>query len=124
MKRASTFTFALLCVTAFAVSGCFKPPVSMPDASTIGYDGKHLTPPDCSKLEHPSLLLDAGVPRPSMAWGCATYTNLAAQIANPQDFVAPQPLGPADAAIAASAVRRYETEHVYPLPSDTTRAQK
>jgi pilus assembly protein CpaD len=124
MKHASSFTFALLCVTALTVSGCFKPPVSMPDASIIGYDGKHLTPPDCSKLEHSSLLLDGGVPRPSMAWGCATYTNLAAQIANPQDFVAPRSLGPADAAIAASAVRRYETEHVYPLPTDTTRSQK
>lgn len=124
MKHASSLTFALLCVTALALGGCFKPPVSMPDTRVIGYDGKHLTPPDCSKLEHPSLLSDAGVPRPSMAWGCATYTNLAAQIANPQDFVAPQPLGPADAAIAASAVRRYETEHVYPLPTDTTRSQK
>jgi hypothetical protein len=124
MKYASAFTFGLLCVTAFALCGCFKPPVSMPDERIIGYDGKRLTPPDCDRLAQPSLLLDAGVPRPSMAWGCATYTNLAAQIANPQDFVSPQTLGPADAAVAASAVRRYETDHVYPLPTDTTREQK
>lgn len=124
MKFPSAFTLTLLCAAAFALTGCFKPPVGMPDESIIGYDGKHLAPPDCSRLEHPSLLLDGGVPRPSMAWGCATYTNLAAQIANPRDLVAPQPLGPADAAVAASAVRRYETEHVYPLPTGTTRDQK
>jgi type IV pilus biogenesis protein CpaD/CtpE len=59
-----------------------------------------------------------------MAWGCATYTNLAAQIAHPRDLVDPAPLGPADAAVAASAVRRYQTDRVYKLPDDTTRNQK
>ncbi|TCF96615.1 hypothetical protein BZM26_36655 [Paraburkholderia strydomiana] len=124
MKHLSASTLALLCVVMITLTGCFKPPVSMPDERIIGYDGEHLTPPDCSKLEQPSLLSDAGVRRPSMAWGCATYTNLAAQIANPRDLVAPQSLGPADAAVAASAVRRYETEHVYPLSTGTTRDQK
>lgn len=124
MKYSFAFTIALLFAFAFGLGGCFKPPVSMPDERVIGYDGKRLTPPDCRHLEQRSLLSDAGVPRPSMEWGCATYTNLAAQIADPQDFVAPKSLGPADAAVAASAVRRYETEHVYPLPTDTTRSQK
>ena len=54
-----------------------------------------------------------------MAWGCATYTNLAAQLAHPQDIVKPEWLGPADAAVAASAVQRYQTERVTPLDKTT-----
>jgi pilus assembly protein CpaD len=69
-------------------------------------------------------LTDAGWHRPSMEWGCATYTNLAAQVAHPQDLVKPEPLGPADAAVAASAVRRYETGHVIPLDTATSRDSK
>ncbi|RDK01011.1 CpaD family pilus assembly lipoprotein [Paraburkholderia lacunae] len=113
--------FMLVCATAAGVSGCFKPPRTMPDASVIQFDGHLALPPDCASLARPSLLTDAGWKRPEMAWGCATYTNLAAQIAHPQDIVTPEALGPADAAVAASAVRRYQTEHVTPLDKTTTR---
>jgi len=109
---------------ALLLGGCLKPPIGMPDASVIGYDGRHAVPPDCRRLAAPSLLLDGGLPRPSVAWGCATYTNLAAQIVNPRDLVAPERLGPADAAVAASAVQRYETGRVIPLDKSTTRDAK
>jgi type IV pilus biogenesis protein CpaD/CtpE len=59
-----------------------------------------------------------------MQWGCATYTNLAAQLAHPEDIVKPQTLGPADAAVAASAVRRYELGRVIPLDATTSRDSK
>jgi type IV pilus biogenesis protein CpaD/CtpE len=59
-----------------------------------------------------------------MEWGCATSTTLAAQLARPQDAVAPQTLGPADAAVAASAVRRYETGRVTRLDTSTSRDSK
>lgn len=121
MKNSRLLTLAFACLAAVSVSGCFKPPFNMPDPSVIGFDGTSATPPDCAKLSRPSLLLDAGMRRPSMQWGCATYTNLAAQVANPQDLVAPQPIGPADAAVAASAVHRYETGHVIPLDTGTSR---
>lgn len=112
------------CVTAaLLLTGCLKPPIGMPDASVIGYDGHRAVPPDCDQLSAPSLLLDGGLPRPSVAWGCATYTNLAAQVANPRDLVAPGRVGPADAAVAASAVQRYETGRVIPLDPTTTRDQ-
>jgi pilus assembly protein CpaD len=124
MKISRLLTLGFVCVVAASVNGCAKPPFSMPDPSEIGFDGTSLVPPDCSKLARPSLLLDAGWRRPSMQWGCATYTNLAAQIVNPQDLVAPQPLGPAEAAVAASAVRRYETGHVIPLDTGTSRTAK
>ena len=124
MKTARLFTLFLSCAVAASVSGCFKPPRNMPDPSTIGFDGRSTLPPDCASLARPSVLTDAGWHRPSMEWGCATYTNLAAQVAHPQDLVKPEPLGPADAAIAASAVRRYETGHVIPLDTATSRDSK
>ncbi|MGI4985521.1 MAG: CpaD family pilus assembly lipoprotein [Janthinobacterium lividum] len=115
----------VLCGIAISLGGCFsKPPRGMPDASVIGYDGKQATTPDCEELSRDSLLTDAGTRRPAMQWGCSTYTNLAVQLANPRDAVAPQSLGPADAAVAASAVHRYETGHVMKLDTSTTRNAK
>jgi pilus assembly protein CpaD len=117
-------TFVLACCVALGVSGCFKPPRGMPDESTISFDGRSALPPDCASLARPSLLTDAGAHRPDMEWGCATYTNLAAQVANPQDLDRPQKLAPADAAVAASAVHRYQNGHVIPLDKTTSRDSK
>lgn len=111
----------LVCTTAVGVGGCLEPPRTMPDASIIPFDGRVALPPDCAGLARPSVLTDAGWRRPDMAWGCATYTNLSAQVAYPQDIVKPGSLGPADAAVAASAVHRYQTEHVTPLEKPTAR---
>ncbi len=124
MKSAPLLTFILACAIGVGLSGCFKPPRDMPDASILKYDGHSVVPPDCASLSRPSVLTDAGWHRPSMEWGCATYTNLAAQIANPQDVVAPRAPGPADAAVAASAVHRYETGQLIPFNTVTTHDTK
>jgi pilus assembly protein CpaD len=124
MNHVRILSLILVCTTAVALGGCFKPPRNMPDESVIGFDGKNAVPPDCTELARDSVLTDAGLHRPSMQWGCATYTNLAAQIANPKDLVAPRKLAPADAAVAASAVHRYETGHVIPLDAGTSRDSK
>jgi pilus assembly protein CpaD len=121
MTSLRILSLMLACAAAFSLSGCFKPPRSMPDESVIGFDGKAAVPPDCASLARPSELTDAGVRRPDMEWGCATYTNLAAQLARPEDLVRPRTLGPADAAVAASAVHRYEIGHVEPLDPSTSR---
>jgi type IV pilus biogenesis protein CpaD/CtpE len=123
-RHLSRLLTLVACAVAASVSGCVKPPRTMPDASVIGFDGHSALPPDCASLARPSLLTDAGSRRPGMEWGCATYTNLAAQIAHPEDAVKPQKLGPADAAVAASAVRRYETGRVIPLDTTTSRDSK
>ena len=115
------FTATILCAVTVSVSGCFKPPRDLPDASVIGFNGHAAVPPDCATLARPSELSDAGFRRPDMEWGCATYTNLAAQLAHPADIVSPAKLGPADAAVAASAMRRYETGHVISLDTATSR---
>jgi pilus assembly protein CpaD len=124
MNSIRILTLVLVCATSASISGCFKPPRDMPDQSVISFNGKNAVPPDCIELARGSVLTDAGWHRPSMQWGCATYTNLAAQIANPKDLVAPRKLAPADAAVAASAVRRYETGHVIPLDTSTSRDSK
>ncbi|MGI4858579.1 MAG: CpaD family pilus assembly lipoprotein [Janthinobacterium lividum] len=124
VQHARFLALVLVCGMVVSTSGCFKPPLGMPDASVIGYDGIRTTPPDCAALSRASLLTDAGLQRPDMQWGCATYTNLAAQIASPRDAVAPEPIGPADAAVAASAVHRYQTGHVMKLDTSTTRDAK
>jgi type IV pilus biogenesis protein CpaD/CtpE len=124
MKHTRFLALVLVCAFAASASGCFKPPRNMPNESVVGFDGHSATPPDCESLARPSLLTDAGIRRPSMQWGCATYTNLAAQLAHPEDAVKPQTLGPADAAVAASAVHRYQTGHVIPLDATTSRDSK
>ncbi len=120
--RLSSPTQILLLLLLTALSGCMStpPPLSMPDSSVIGFDGTHAVPPDCAKLDRPSHLVDAGVGRPGVAFGCATYTNLANMLARPADLVQPIPYAGADAALGASAVRRYEEGQATPLNTTST----
>ncbi|MGA7816685.1 CpaD family pilus assembly lipoprotein [Caballeronia sp.] len=114
---------ALAVATCTLLGGCLQPPLGMPDERTLSYDGRSVVPPDCAALRRPSLLSDAGIPRQSVSFGCATYTNLAAQIARPADIVEPVPMGPANGAVAANAVLRYQTDAVTPLDTSTSRNQ-
>ncbi|MEK6347511.1 MAG: CpaD family pilus assembly lipoprotein [Burkholderia sp.] len=116
--RPALATAALAAMLALA--GCADPSLNVVDASAIrvGPDGVPVI--DCGPLAEPSVLTDGGSQRPAMQWGCATYTNLAAQVANPQDLVAPAKLGPADGAVAAAAVRRYQTGRVKSLDNGTS----
>jgi pilus assembly protein CpaD len=107
------------------LGGCFyHPPITMPDASIINYDGVKATPPDCRNLAVPSGLTDGGQRLPSVAWGCATYTNLAAQVVHPEDLRTPSQVGPADAEVAASAMERYKQNKVTPLDQGSSRDAK
>jgi pilus assembly protein CpaD len=105
-----------------ALSGCMStpPPLGMPDASVVGFDGTHAVPPDCAKLQQPSHMSDAGFERPGVAFGCATYTNLATMLARPADLVQPIPYAGADAALGASAARRYDEGRTTPLNATST----
>jgi hypothetical protein len=116
--------FAPLGLLVTLLGGCFQPPFDMPDASVIHHDGGQIGAPDCRQLVVPSGLTDGGLRQPSVAWGCATYTNLAAQIAHPRDLGQPGPMGPADAAVAADAMRRYEQNKVTPLDKQSSRDAK
>lgn len=119
--RLSLIATILAGVACVGLTSCSHPPLGMPDASVIGFtpgDGGHATPPDCAMLTQRSGMRDAGFRRPGVAFGCATYSNLAAMLARPADLVAPLPYAGADAPLAASAVRRYEEDRAKPLNSD------
>jgi hypothetical protein len=110
---------------ASALSGCMSehPPLGMPNDSVIGFTsagGGRAIPPQCDELNQPSHMVDAGRGRPGVAFGCATYSNLAAMLARPADLVAPEPYAGADAALGASAVRAYEEGRAQPLKSTST----
>ncbi|HEV3423035.1 MAG TPA: CpaD family pilus assembly lipoprotein [Paraburkholderia sp.] len=97
-----------------ALAACMSahPPLGLPDASVIGFDGRQAISPDCAALDQPSTLVDAGSGRPGMPFGCATYTNLAVMLARPADLAEPLPYAGADAAMAASAVRRFDENRI------------
>ncbi|WP_429500211.1 CpaD family pilus assembly lipoprotein [Robbsia andropogonis] len=119
-RRGRSRRARLSILAALLVCGCAEPPLGMRDVDVIGYDGKHAVAPDCSQLSEDSVVFGGTTPRPKMAWGCATYTNLAAQLAQPSDLVAPHALTPADAAVAASAVHRYQNGAVMPLKDNNS----
>lgn len=72
--------------------------------------------PDCADLVTPNIALDAAR-RPSISLGCATYANLAAQVADPADLVQPRDFGGADGAATAAAVNRYQGDKVKTPPA-------
>ncbi len=102
------------------LTGCMSlhQPLGLPDSSVLSFDGKQIVPPDCNALNQPSTILDAGFTRPSVAFGCATYTNLGAMLVRPADLVAPERLGAPSATTGAAAVRRYNEGTVTPLSKD------
>ncbi|MBN3789154.1 CpaD family pilus assembly lipoprotein [Burkholderia sp. Ac-20353] len=112
--RVRTTVSVLVPLVPLLLAGCLSapPPLSLPDASVVGFDGVRAVPPDCAKLMQPSHLVDAGFARAGVPFGCATYTNLAAMLARPEDLVAPVPYAGADAEVAAGAVRRYLEDRV------------
>lgn len=111
--------------TAALLAGCMspQPPHGMPDVSVIGFapdgDGRAI-PPSCESLNQPSGMVDAGMARPGIAFGCATYSNLAAMIARPADLVDPRPYAGAAASTAIDAVRRHEEGRLAPFESPAT----
>lgn len=97
----------------------------MPDASIIQVqrqDGQWVAvPPDCSPLypEYPRQRYDS---RPQVAFGCATYTNLANSVAHPLDLAAPGTYAGQSADTAGSAVTQYQEGKVTPLrKTDSTK---
>lgn len=110
--RPRAATLALFSM-ALPLGGCTSAPqVNLPDASVVRFEDGRAVPPVCAMLVEPSHLVDAGFRRPGVAFGCASYSNLAAMLARPEDLVAPSPYAGTDAAVAISAVRRFEEDQV------------
>lgn len=117
---------SLALAAGMGLGGCMSahPPLGMPNDSVIGFsaeDGGRAIAPQCAPLNQPSHMIDAGQGRPGVAFGCATYSNLAAMLARPADLVAPLPYAGTDATLGAGAVRAYEEGRTQPLhPTSTT----
>ncbi len=79
------------------------------------------TAPDCAALVTPSEAEDAAV-RPRMSFGCATYANLAAMVADPADLESGRSLAGPDGAVTAAGVERYQNGKVTPLLKTSTTA--
>lgn len=92
---------------------------SVPDSSVITVQqvgsGYQAIAPDCTRLLQPSQYNKADDLRMSIAFGCATYTNLAEQVAQPRDLVAPASYSGQSADAAASAATRYRENKITPL---------
>ena len=71
--------------------------------------------PECKTLEQPSQLNKADDLRMSIAFGCATYTNLAEQLADPRDLVSPKSYRGQSVDTAGAAVTRYRNNEVTSL---------
>lgn len=115
---------ACVCLLAGACTFPRKDFSSLPDASVIGLaqEGRQLraVAPECSRFLSRSQLSKPGDTRMDIAFGCATYTNLSAQIAQPADLFQPRPFGGQEAGAAGAAVERYRMDAVKPLRGTTT----
>ncbi|QTF07483.1 hypothetical protein HC231_05795 [Brenneria izadpanahii] len=90
----------------------------MPDVSSIKLQqrGKAwvAVPPDCQSMLQPKRDWRDD-DRWRIAFGCATYTNLAVSLARPQDLAAPRRYSGMQADAAALSVTRYRENKVEPL---------
>lgn len=106
--RIARVSSALLLSLALGACMSARPPLGLPDARVVSFDGEQAVPPDCRSIAIPSHLRDPDMTRqPAIPFGCATYSNLAAQLARPADAVSPLPFAGADGVAAARSVQRY-----------------
>jgi len=122
---------ALLCgAVTLALSGCAFPRKDfsgVPDPSVIRliqHNGQwRAEAPDCQALLQPSQYNNPDNMRLSIAFGCATYTNLAASLARPGDLANPPAFGGTSADTSRLAVERYRLNDVEPLRDTTSTSE-
>lgn len=109
-----------------ALSGCAFPRKdfsSVPDSTVIRvtqHNGQwRAEAPDCKPLLQPSQYNSYHNLRQSIAFGCATYSNLAATVARPTDLMHPRTYSGTHADTAVTAVERYRLNDVEPLRETT-----
>ena len=92
--------------SAFVKVAPFEPAVEAPPGPVrVGYSRLVATGPQCANLWDNLTKTKRNAPYAS--FGCATTANLAAQIADPRDLVAPRASYPADAARRAAVLDKY-----------------
>lgn len=125
------YRVVLRCLTSFCIaamlSACafpYKESPRMPGPEVIRLSNENgrvqALPPDCEKLRDPSRYNTPHEIRMDISFGCATYTNLSQQIAQPEDLVSPRGYGGQSAETSTAAVRRHQTGQITPLRETTT----
>ena len=109
---------------ACGLAGCAQQQTTwLPGPDIIQLADNQALPPDCRSLAEPSMFRGGTwqlEQRPTIAFGCATYGNLARMVANPQDLAHPAPYAGQDAVTAGAAVQRYHDNKVTPLSGGGT----
>ncbi|WP_397475032.1 CpaD family pilus assembly lipoprotein [Pusillimonas sp.] len=123
-RSATAFVFGSL---VLALSGCAFPRKDfsgVPDPGVIRltqHNGQwRAESPDCQALLQPSQYNNSDNMRLSIAFGCATYTNLAASVARPGDLANPPEFAGTHSDTARLAVERYRLNDVEPLRDVTS----
>lgn len=123
MPRTAYRALSLLLV-GLPLIGCAPlEPARLPDQSVIALLDGQAVPPDCSRLEEASVYRDGPLQltqRPTIAFGCATYTNLARMLARPADLAAPGRYRGQSGTAAGDAVQRYYDNKVTPFTGSST----
>ena len=122
---------ALAAISDIAVEdGVSRPKISLVPTPRIpvhhGYDVAvqvetvvyTLVPPSCPRTSHTTIGDNDNTP--SSDYGCATATDLAAQIADPRDLVRGEPLGQTDSAVTSGAIQRLRDDKVKPFLLDNS----
>lgn len=113
-----------LLLVSLPLIGCAPlEPARLPDQSVIALLDGQAVPPDCSQFEEASVYRDGPLQlarRPTVAFGCATYTNLARMLARPADLVAPRRYAGQSGTNAGNAVQRYYDNKVTPFGNTGT----
>jgi pilus assembly protein CpaD len=118
--RRASMRLPLMLLLGAALAGCMseRPPLNLPNASVVTFDGVEAHGPDCASIAIPSHLRDPDLlEHPTIPFGCANYTNLAAQLARPADATSPRPYTGSDGVTAARAIERYENPPSSQAPS-------
>jgi len=120
----SRWGHSLALALPWLLSSCMSyEPAHMPNESSISLENGVLISPDCSSMVDKSHFKNdtlQRIPRPSVAFGCATYNNLAKMIARPQDLVAPRGYSGQSGANAATAAQRYYDNKLTPFIDNST----
>lgn len=90
------------------------------DSVTVVVGRYLVTPPDCPDFRKP--MIGDYTNLPSTNFGCATATNLGLMVANPQDLIRGQSMGPADGERASQRIRQYRSGKLPALEQDGKKA--
>ena len=96
--------------------GYEPPPGKEPPPLIVGFASYQAVGPQCGHWDN---LTKTGSNKPYANFGCAMSANIAAQIANPRDLIAPRDMGPPDATRRSVVLDHYRKGEVTSTAKDS-----